>query len=129
MPLVDLIIMFALFEYLLFSIATGRARERYAVRAPATTGHPLFERYYRVQMNTLELLILFIPSVWLFARYADARWAAALGAVFIVGRALYFFAYVKEPGKRNVGFGVSALPVLALMLGATIGAALSWYRA
>lgn len=128
MPLVDLVVMLAVLEYFLFSFAAGKARDKFGVPAPATSGHPLFERCYRVQMNTLELLIIFIPGIWLFAHYVSERWAAALGIVFIIGRALYFFAYVKEPKKRALGFGLSALPLLILMLGSLIGTALAWYR-
>ena len=88
MALVHLVIGLALLEFFLFGWAVARARTRYQVAAPATTGHEVFERYFRVQMNTLEQLIIFVPSIVLFARYLNAYAAAALGAVFLVGRAL-----------------------------------------
>jgi hypothetical protein len=34
----------------------GILRGRHNIRAPAASGHPLFERAYRVQLNTLEQL-------------------------------------------------------------------------
>jgi glutathione S-transferase len=122
MALVNIVLALALAEYLYFGFAVGRARERYGIKAPAITGHQTFERYYRVQMNTLEVLIAFVPALWLFAYYVSAQWAAVLGAVFIVGRLVYFRAYVSDPSKRNLGFLLSILPVAALIVGGLIGA-------
>jgi hypothetical protein len=81
----------------------------------------VFERYFRVQMNTLEQLVLFLPAIVLFGRYLSAPIAAALGALFIVGRALYFQGYVRSPGKRHFGFGLSFFPNVALLVGALVG--------
>ncbi|HWF99099.1 MAG TPA: MAPEG family protein [Steroidobacteraceae bacterium] len=125
MALVNLIIALALLEYFAFATATGTAREKYNVRAPATSGNEIFERYYRVQMNTLELLIMFVPSMWMFGFYVGAHVAAALGAIYVIGRAVYFFSYVKDPRKRSLGFGLSAGPVAALVIGAIVGTAVA----
>jgi len=125
MPFVHLIIAAALLEYLWFAFAVGKAREKYAVKAPATTGNEIFERNFRVQMNTLEQLIIFIPSVLLFARYFDPRIAAAIGAVFVIGRAVYFRSYVRDPRTRSLGFGLSFVPMVTLLAGAAVGAALA----
>ena len=122
MALVHLVIGLALLEFFLFGWAVARARTRYQVAAPATTGHEVFERYFRVQMNTLEQLIIFVPSIVLFARYLDAYAAAALGAVFLVGRVLYFQGYVKAAERRHLGFMLSAIPNVTLLIGAIIGA-------
>ena len=122
MPLVHLVITLALVEFLLFGAAVSRARARYNIPAPATTGNEVFERYFRVQMNTLEQLVIFVPSVLLFARYVNVYVAAALGVVFLIGRALYFRGYVKAPQARHVGFTLTAVANLALLLGAIIGA-------
>ena len=123
MPYVHIVIVLALVEFFGFSLAVGRARGRYNVSAPATTGNEMFERYFRVHMNTLELLVMFIPSILLFGHYFNPYVAAGLGAVFLIGRLVYLFAYVKEPKKRSVGFALSMLPIIFLMLGALIGAA------
>lgn len=125
MALVNLVIALALMEFFAFGAAAGKARAKYDVAAPATTGHPVFERYFRVQMNTLELLVMFIPAIWIFARYISPGIAAALGAVFLAGRVVYFLAYVKEPKSRAVGFALSAGPVALLVIGALFGAARS----
>jgi glutathione S-transferase len=122
MPLVHLVIALALVEFFLFGVAVARARARYNILAPATTGNEVFERYFRVQMNTLEQLIIFVPSVLLFARYVNVYVAAALGVVFLIGRAVYFQGYVKAPQARHTGFVLSAVPNLALLIGAIIGA-------
>jgi glutathione S-transferase len=122
MAYVHLVLALALLEFLLFGLAVARARERYHVLAPATTGNQIFERYFRVHMNTLEQLVIFVPSLLLFARYVNAYGAAALGALFIVGRALYFRGYVQRPEQRHVGFLLGGIPTFALLAGALIGA-------
>jgi uncharacterized MAPEG superfamily protein len=128
MPYVHIVIVLALAEFFYFGLAVGKARGRYNVLAPATTGNEMFERYFRVHMNTLELLVMFIPSVLLFGHYLNPYLAAGLGAVFLIGRLVYLFAYVKDPKKREVGFALSMVPILILMLGAIVGAARAlWY--
>jgi len=125
MALVAAVISLALIEFIVFSLLVGRARMRCNVKAPAITGHPVFERYFRVQQNTLEQLIVFVPSVWFFGTYVSAIWAAGLGVVFIIGRALYLRGYVADPAKRSAGFGLSFLPNVILLIGALVGAILS----
>ena len=123
MALVNLIVALALLQFFAFATAVGRAREKYNVAAPATTGNEVFERYFRVQMNTLELLVMFVPGIWMFGFYVSANVAAGLGAIYIIGRGVYFFSYVKDPKKRSLGYGLSAAPVAVLVVGALIGAA------
>lgn len=119
---VFLVMLIALVEYFGFAAAVGRARHRFGVKAPSTSGNPDFERYYRVQMNTLEVLIIFIPALWSFAILIDPMWAALLGAVFIVGRLIFFVGYVKAAEKRSLGFSLSSVPMLALLIGGLFGA-------
>lgn len=123
MALVNLIVTLALLQFFAFATAVGRAREKYKVSAPATTGNEMFERYFRVQMNTLELLIMFVPAIWIFGFYLDAYAAAGLGALYLIGRCIYYFSYVKDPRTRSVGFGLSAGPVALLVIGALVGCA------
>jgi len=124
MALVNLIVALALLQFFAFLTAVGRAREKYNVVAPATTGNEMFERYFRVQMNTLELLVMFVPAIWMFGFYGNAHVAAALGAIYLIGRGIYFFSYVKDPKRRSLGYGLSAGPVAVLVIGALIGAAI-----
>jgi uncharacterized MAPEG superfamily protein len=120
---VAVVIIIAVLEYVVFGWLVGRARHRYGVKAPATTGHEVFERYFRVQQNTLETLIVFIPAISLFAIYVNPNWAAWIGLLYVVGRILYLRAYVADPAKRSAGFALSALPILVLLVGALLGAA------
>jgi glutathione S-transferase len=122
MPYVNIVICLALVEFLYFGMAVGKARARYKVPAPAVTGNEIFERYFRVQMNTLEQLVVFIPSIWLFGQYLSPYVAAGLGVVFLIGRLAYLAGYVKDPKKREVGFGLSFAPTVILLGGAIFGA-------
>lgn len=121
MELVAIVTVLALLEYFFFALQVGKARGQYNVEAPATTGHPIFERKLRVQQNTLEQLVIFLPGLWLFANYVDPGIAAILGLVFIVGRALYSRAYVAEPGTRTLGFLLTLASEGILLIGALVG--------
>lgn len=120
MNFVALVALLALIEYLVISTMTGRARAAYGVKAPATTGHPMFERWYRVQMNTVEQLVVFLPALFLFASYVSPRWGGVLGLVFVVGRAVYARSYLADPEGRSLGFALSFIPTVLLLLGALI---------
>jgi uncharacterized MAPEG superfamily protein len=121
MELVLLVILVALVEYIVFAGLVGRARGRYGVRAPATTGNPEFERVYRVHQNTLEALVVFIPAIWIFGRYLSGYGAAALGVVFILARAIYAVGYMRDPEKRGPGAGLTGIVNIVLVLGALFG--------
>ncbi|KRG41478.1 hypothetical protein ARC78_11055 [Stenotrophomonas pictorum JCM 9942] len=124
MHYVELVAMLVVLQYLFFIVLVGRARGITGLKAPAVSGHEGFERIYRVQMNTLELMVALLPALFVAARYWPASWVAALGAVYLIGRFLYWRAYVKAPSARALGFGLSMLPVLALLLMALAGAVL-----
>ncbi|HEY3889799.1 MAG TPA: MAPEG family protein [Caulobacteraceae bacterium] len=115
---VALITVLSLMVYLWQGQRVGAARGRLGVAAPATTGNPEFERIFRVQANTLEGLIVFLPSLWLFSIYTGGDWiAAALGVIWIVGRVIYTTAYSKEAASRSLGFGIQVIATLILLLG------------
>lgn len=116
----------ALLEYLSFVMRAGRARGVYGVPAPATSGHPIFERHLRVQENTLEQLVVFLPALFLFAEYVSPSVGAGLGLVFVLGRGLYARAYVTDPSKRGPGFALTLGANVILTLGALVGALRSW---
>ncbi|CAM8648312.1 Membrane-associated, eicosanoid/glutathione metabolism (MAPEG) protein [Comamonadaceae bacterium] len=117
----DLVTVLAIAQYLWFGVLVGQARGRYGVNAPAVTGHDMFERYYRVQMNTLELLVPLVPAMYLAARYWSPLWVAAAGVVYIVGRFIYLRAYVSDPKTRALGYSLSALPLLGLLAAVIAG--------
>lgn len=128
MPLVDLVLALALLQFAAFGILVGRARGKYGVKAPATSGHEMFDRYFRVQMNTLELLVLLIPGLLMAPRYLAPHWVAAVGAVYLLGRIIYLRAYLADPASRSLGFGLSFIPAMVLLLIAVGGSVWSLLR-
>ena len=122
MAYVDIVTALAVLQFIVFGFKVGGARGRYGVKAPAIIGNEIFERHFRVQMNTLEQLIAFLPGIYMFAHYFSPKVAAALGVVYLIGRELYALTYVKDPANRSVGFGMTFLPVVILVLGGMIGA-------
>ena len=126
MELTAIVIAVALLEYSVITILCGRARARCGVVAPATSGDPIFERYFRAQQNTLEQLIVFVPAMLLFGRYVSVPIGAGLGLVFIVGRALFARGYYRDPPTRASGFGLSLLSNGVLLLGGLIGAVVAY---
>ena len=127
MELISIVIFIALIEYLVFGGFVGKARATYDIPAPLTTGNEIFERYFRVHQNTLENLIIFIPSIIGFATYVHIEVAAALGVLFIIGRALYFRGYVKDPKSRAMGSLIGGLSLMGLLLGGLIGAVIAYF--
>lgn len=103
------------------TFAVGRARGKYAIKAPAVSGHPAFERAYRVQMNTLEGTVMFLPTLWLAANFGFAGWAGVAGLVWLVGRVWYALAYLQDASKRGGGFMLGMLGWAALLVMASIG--------
>ncbi|MGB5622389.1 MAG: MAPEG family protein [Gammaproteobacteria bacterium] len=126
MELVAIVTALALIQYLLIGMLVGRARVRGGVQAPATSGDPIFERYFRAHQNTLEQLILFVPSLWIFAYYVSAQVAAALGLVFIIGRLIFVRAYVVDPPTRATGFLIGIVPLMVLLIGSLLGPLIAW---
>jgi len=121
MDYVALVIVLAITQFLFFAAMVGKARGTYSISAPATTGNEMFERFYRVQQNTLEQLIIFIPSIYLFALYMHALAAAGIGVFFLLGRVVYYKSYIKDPATRGPGMVIGFLACLVLMSGALIG--------
>jgi glutathione S-transferase len=90
--------------YFYTSIQVSKARAAFGIKVPATAGNPDFERVFRVQMNTLEWMPNFLPSLWLFAIYVSDAIAAVLGLVWIAGRILYMTGYSQAAAKTRPGF-------------------------
>ena len=103
------------------ALLVARARRQTGLKAPATMGHPDFDRAYRVQANTLEWMPIFLPTLWLTALYVGDRWAALGGAVWIVGRVLYIQGYLQAASKRGPGFGIQAAAAAGLWIAALVG--------
>jgi glutathione S-transferase len=122
MAYVDIVTALALLQFMVFGFKVAKARGRYGIVAPAIAGNEIFERYFRVQQNTLEQLIVFLPALYVFSHYYSPLVAAALGVVYLIGREIYAFTYVKDPKKREIGYVLTALPVAILLLGGLFGA-------
>jgi uncharacterized MAPEG superfamily protein len=107
----------------------GGMRGKHAIQAPATTGHPEFDRAYRVQMNTLEQLVIFLPLLWIANAYfhmLSPLLVGALGLVWIVGRIVYAFAYMADPAKRGMGFTIAILATAGLLILSIVGIVQAW---
>jgi glutathione S-transferase len=119
----------AVLLYLVTSINVAAARGKYKIEAPAIAGNADFERIFRIQMNTLEQLVAFLPPLWLFALYVNPAWSSVLGAVWIAGRALYAVGYTRSAPARSKGFIIAFAALAVLWLGAMWGVVASLLRA
>ena len=108
----------AILVYFYASIRVSRARVAFGVKLPAVSGNADFERVFRAQMNTLEWMPIFLPSLWLFAIYLSDPFAAIIGLIWIAGRVLYMIGYSQAAAKRSLGFAVQATAATVLWAGA-----------
>jgi glutathione S-transferase len=127
MNFVEFVALLAVAQFLFFGAQVGKARRDSGIKAPAITGDPGFERMYRVQMNTMETLIAFFPALYVAEHYAPGVVVAGIGAVYLVGRHIYWRAYVKDPSTRSLGFLLSIAPVFLLWIIALIGTLQSFW--
>jgi glutathione S-transferase len=125
MEYVSIVVMLALLQYIYFSIEVGRARSRFDVPVPATSGNELFERYFRVQQNTGEQLLLFLPGIYACGFYASEVLATLLGLTFVLGRMLYFRGYTDPAKSRSLGFALGLLANVVMILAALFGLAVA----
>jgi glutathione S-transferase len=111
----------ALALYFALIVVAGRARGKYGIKAPAVTDNEHFERAYRVQMNTVEQMVFFLPALWLYALLLSDKGGAVGALIWVIGRAIYAVAYINDPAKRGPGTMISTLAMLGLYLGAVYG--------
>lgn len=116
--LTALVTLLAIAFYFFTAINVSRVRTKTGVKVPAMSGHPDFDRAFRIQMNTLEWLPIALPALWLFAIYVGDAIAAGIGAIWIIGRIVYFIGYSQAAAKRGTGFAIQALAAMALWVGA-----------
>ena len=110
----------ALLMYLWTALNAAKARVTYKVPAPQADGPIEFLSAQRVQANTVEQMVMFLPALWMCAAFLGDLWAAAGGALWIVGRVIYALSYYKDPGKRTVGFVISFSATMLLMVGTVV---------
>lgn len=122
MEAVAIVTVLALIQFFWFGFEVGKMRGKHACKAPAVTGAPEFERMFRVQQNTMEQLVMFVPALWLYAYFVNPLWGAGIGAVYLVGRAIYRVSYVKDPGTRSAGFMLSLLPTSIMLVWVLVAA-------
>jgi len=115
MEFVALVTLLLLCQYVVFMGMCGKARAQSGIVAPAVTGDETFERAYRVQMNTVEQLVIALPAMWVSGMYFMPMVAAALGLVFFVGRMMYRVSYMKDPESRGPGMIIGFLANIALI--------------
>ncbi|HEX9212938.1 MAG TPA: MAPEG family protein [Bradyrhizobium sp.] len=116
--LTALVTLLAILFFFFTCMNVSRSRGRTGIKVPAMSGHPDFERAFRIQMNTLEWMPIFLPSLWLFAVYISDAVAAGIGAVWIIGRIVYFIGYSTAAAKRGPGFAIQGIAAIALWAGA-----------
>ena len=111
----------ALLVYYFTLFKSGMARGRFKIAAPSHDGPEEYVRHVRAHQNTVEHLVMFLPGLWLFAVAVDPIWAAAIGAIWPVGRLMYALGYYKAPEKRSIGLYISMPPIYIFILGSLIG--------
>lgn len=122
MNYVHIVAVLAVLQFFLFGILVGRARAKYGIKPPATTGHEMFERAFRVHVNTLEQLVGFLPALLIASVYWPNAIIAGIGAVYLVGRFVYRHLYLADPARRGPGFVLTVLPTFTLLAASVVGA-------
>ncbi len=120
-----IVTLLALMQFMLFSIQVGSMRVKHGVKAPAISGHPEFERMFRVQQNTMEQLVVFVPALWIYAYLVNPLWGAGIGIFFVIGRIVYRAAYLKDPASRSNGFTIGVLAIAVLLVWSFVAAVIS----
>ena len=116
MEYVIIVVMLTLIQYTWFSIEVARARGRFEVQVPATSGSDGFERYFRAHQNTTEQLVIFLPAIFACGYYVNAIFAAVMGLFFLIGRWLYFRGYTDPEKSRSIGFGIGMTANVLMIL-------------
>ena len=127
MEAVAIVTILALGQFIWFSIQVGSMRGKHGVKAPATAGHAEFERMFRVQQNTMEQLVAFVPALWIFAYLVNPLWGAGMGLVFIIGRFIYRSSYIKDPDARGMGFTITFVPTAVMLVWGLIVAVMNYF--
>ena len=102
----------------------GYMRGRHKIEAPATIGHPQFERAFRTHVNTAENLVLFLPLLWIATVFYGGTIPFWLGIAWVASRLIYAWGYAQENTQmRGPGAGIGFLSLLGLLVLSAIGLA------
>ena len=119
---VALVSALSIFVYYLTLLNAGIGRVKFGIPAPSHDGPEDYVRRVRAHMNTVEHLVMFLPSMWTFALLVSPFWAAALGAIWPVGRLFYMIGYTRSAPLRRPGLYVTMPSIYIFILGSIIGA-------
>ena len=122
MEAVTIVTVLALLQFYWFGFEVGKMRGKHGCKAPAITGAPEFERMFRVQQNTMEQLVMFLPALWLYATLVNPLWGAGIGVIYLIGRFIYCSSYVRDPAGRSLGFMISVLPTSVMLIWVLVAA-------
>jgi glutathione S-transferase len=114
--------LFILVVYVAQAQMVSAARLKYKIKAPKTQGHDEFEKTYRAHLNTMEQLVLVLPTMWFFALLVSANAAGILGILWGISRIVYAYGYAKNNTIKLTGGIVGAVISLIFLLGAAYGA-------
>jgi uncharacterized membrane protein YecN with MAPEG domain len=126
LSIVFAVLLLAVLQYTFFGFMVGRARGKYGISAPIMSGHPEFERYLRVQLNTAELLVSLVPAMLIAGNVLAPWFVAIMGGIYLIGRQLYFRSYIADPKSRGLGFVLSLLPIMILVIGSLVSLIMQW---
>lgn len=121
MAFVALVTLLLVMQYLYFMAMVGKARGTADIKAPSISGDDTFERHSRVHLNTLEQLMITLPTMWVCASYFSATFASTMGLTFLVGRFIYRAAYIADPASRGKGMMIGFIANVALLVTALWG--------
>lgn len=116
MEITAIVTVLALLQYTWLGVQVASVRGKHGLTAPAMSGHPEYDRMFRVHYNTMEQLVLFLPALWLYGHMVSHLWAAGFGAVFLIGRFVYRAEYLKDPASRTLGFAMTFLPSATMLI-------------
>lgn len=127
--LTGLVTLFAILISIGTAILVARVRTVTRVLPPAMSGDPRVERALRVQGNTVEGFIVFLPALWLAALYFQGWVPPVIGLIWCLGRIAYAVGYMADASRRHIGFAICIFSVLILVILAGIGIVGAWSAA
>jgi len=111
------------FQMLQFTKAVGRARRKFKVSPPATTGDEGFVRVYRAHQNCSEQYPVFLGGMWACSLLTHQGVGVVLGIIYLIGRKKYFDAYSEKTSARLRPFFVAMYSLAGMLVAGSLGLA------